>query len=106
MQARLQDEQPAESTDIVRWIDTAVMPADPLTKAMSDEFLQNILDTNVWNFAQPEDSKAEKIKKQVGRKSHKKLETLSYIMKNRSGKKATGADTNTDGIDESQYEEE
>ena len=101
LQARLQDEQPSECTDIVRWIDTAVMPADPLTKSMSDDFLQQILDSNIWNFEQPADSKAEKIKKQIGRKSHKKLEAMSYTMKNRNGNKSSGVDNDDDVVGQS-----
>ena len=77
------------------------MPADPLTKSMSDDFLQQILDTNIWNFEQPPDSKAEKIKKQIGRKSHKKLEAMSYTMKNRNGNKSSGVDNDDDVVGQS-----
>ena len=47
------------------------MPCDPLTKAMSDEFLQAIPDTNTWDYAQPEYSKAEKQRKQDQRRTKK-----------------------------------
>ena len=68
------------------------MPADPLTKSTSNDFLQQLLDTNVWNFEQPPDSKAEKIRKQVARKSHKVLETQSYLMKNQKGARSSAED--------------
>ena len=71
LDARVQDEPPSQPTDKCRWIDTKVMPCDPLTKSMSDEFLQNILNTNVWDFAQPDHSKAEKQRKQEQRRSKK-----------------------------------
>ena len=71
LDARLQDEPPAHPTDICRWIDTKVMPCDPLTKAMSDEFLQAILDANTWDYAQPDYSKAEKQRKQEQRRTKK-----------------------------------
>ena len=72
--ARLQDGAPlpSEATDVVRWVDTAVMPCDPLTKTMSDEFLQGILDSGIWDFTQPEVSKNVKRKKQEQRRSRKK----------------------------------
>ena len=50
------------------------MPCDPLTKTMSDEYLQDILDTNIWDFRQPEDSKMEKQRKQAQRRISKKTD--------------------------------
>ena len=82
LQARLQDEPPRNPTDIVRWIDTGVMPADPLTKSMRDDFPQNILDTNIWTMLNG--SKAVKILKQAQRKGHNLLKTQSFIMCNAS----------------------
>ena len=38
---------------------------------MSDEFLQAILDTNMWDYAQPDYSKAEKQRKQNQRRTKK-----------------------------------
>ena len=58
-----------EATDIVRWVDTKVMIADPLTKKMNPDCLLKVLDSNVWNITQPEDSKQDKCKKQQQRKS-------------------------------------
>ena len=71
LDARVQDEPPKFPTDKCRWIDTKVMPCDPLTKSMSDEFLQDILDTNMWDYAQPDYSKAEKQRKQDQRRTKK-----------------------------------
>ena len=65
---------------------------------MSDAFLQNILDTNVWNFEQPADSKAEKIKKQIGRKGHKHLEATNFLMKNKKGARSSGAEDDAEDV--------
>ena len=80
LEARLQDGAPipSEATDVARWVDTAVMPCDPLTKAMSDEFLQGILDSGIWNFAQPEASKEVKRKKQNQRHRKKHGDDTEY----------------------------
>ncbi|CAE7182068.1 unnamed protein product [Symbiodinium pilosum] len=43
-------------TDIVRWIDTDVMIADPLTKVMEPVKLVQALETNVLDVEQPLDS--------------------------------------------------
>ena len=42
------------------------MACDCLTKSMPEDFLQKILDTNVWNVAQTEDAKAIKLRKNAG----------------------------------------
>jgi hypothetical protein len=62
------EDKPEQPTDHIRWIDTEVMVADCLTKAMREDFLRKVLDTNVWNFAQPDSAKATKQKKQMQRK--------------------------------------
>ena len=62
------DDKPAETTDIVRWTDTSVMPADPLTKVMKDSYLREILKTNFWDFKQNEDAKEQKAQRQESRR--------------------------------------
>ena len=76
---RLQDHAPEErlATDIIRWVDTAAMPADPRTKYMNDSFLQNILDTGTWNFKERDKSKEVKRRKQEQRRSKKKYLALA-----------------------------
>ena len=63
--ARVQDGPPDEeqATDTLRWVDTRVMPTDPLTKVMAGNFLQSVLDTGVWDTTQPEKSRQEKAQK-------------------------------------------
>ena len=53
---------------MIRWIDTLVMCADCLTKAMSETYLQAVLDSNKWNFAQTQEAKEVKLRKQAQRK--------------------------------------
>ena len=65
---RLLNERPAVATDIAKWIDTTVMPADPLTKSISADFLLDILAANYWDDAQPLEAKADKATKGAGRK--------------------------------------
>ena len=65
---RLYDALPMNPTDICRWIDTLVMIADPLTKAMKCDELMRVLNTNYWCWAQPENAKQIKQKKQAQRR--------------------------------------
>ena len=46
-----------------------MMLADPLTKPMGDELLQQVLDTGVWNVAQPLQGKEVKAKKAAQRQA-------------------------------------
>jgi hypothetical protein len=68
---RLYDSLPDTPTDICHWIDTTIMIADPLTKAMKSTEMMTALDTNFWCWTQPEDAKATKAKKQIQRHSSK-----------------------------------
>ena len=70
---RLLEELPPddEHTDKCRWIDTTVMSCDCLTKAMPEDYLVNILDTNTWNVAQTTGAKATKLRKTAGVKRRK-----------------------------------
>ena len=65
---RLLEELPddEERTDLCRWIDTTVMACDCLTKDMSEEYLQQIIESNIWNIAQTEEAKAVKLRKSAG----------------------------------------
>ena len=64
----LKDEVPEDATDLVRWIDTDVMVADPLTKTMEPVKLVEMLDTNAWNIAQPIEAVLKKRAKQAARR--------------------------------------
>ena len=61
------EDRPAEPTDQIRWVDTLVMVADALTKAMRDDLLQKVINTNVWDYTQTEDMKYVKTRKQKAR---------------------------------------
>ena len=65
---RLLDTLPvySERTDLCRWIDTTVMSCDCLTKDMPEDYLMEILETNIWNIAQTEEAKAIKARKAAG----------------------------------------
>ena len=60
----------SERTDVCRWIDTTVMAADCLTKLMKEDFLQDIIESNIWNSAQTASAKATKVRKAEG--SHRR----------------------------------
>ena len=60
----LDEKQPEETTDSIRWIDTDIMLAYPLTKSMTSEMLTEALRTNKWDFAQPIESLQKKRIKQ------------------------------------------
>ena len=63
-----QDDRPEEPTDEVRWIDTDVMVADPLTKVMESTKLVECLFTNCLNVEQPIESVIKKRAKQLQRR--------------------------------------
>ena len=69
IRARLQDGPPALPTDVLRWVDTLVMLADPLTKPMGDDLLQKVLETGIWDVAQPVQGKEIKAKKAAQRQA-------------------------------------
>ena len=64
----LDDDMPTAPTDLVRWVDTDVMIADPLTKTMEPDKLLEALDSNRWNFKQPIESVLKKKAKQLARR--------------------------------------
>ncbi|OLQ03412.1 Copia protein [Symbiodinium microadriaticum] len=70
------DYKPADDqlTDIVRWIDTDVMIADPMTKVMEPTKLVEALKTNTLDVEQPLESVVKKRAKQLQRRSTKKEE--------------------------------
>ena len=58
---------PQNATDVVKWVDTDVMLADPLTKAMDASKLMDALDNNYWSCVQPHESIIKKRVKQIAR---------------------------------------
>jgi hypothetical protein len=64
----IEDDRPSDVTDHVRWIDTDVMIADPLTKQMDAGKLNEALTTNYWSFKQPVESVLKKRAKQLARR--------------------------------------
>ena len=58
---------PQNATDVVKWVDTDVMLADPLTKAMDASKLMAALDDNYWSCMQPHESIIKKRAKQIAR---------------------------------------
>ena len=64
----VQDERPKHPTDDVRWIDTDVMLADPLTKVMEPVKLLEALESNFWDTQQPLESVLKKKAKQLARR--------------------------------------
>ena len=63
-----EDKMPEIRTDYVRWVDTDVMIADPLTKAMDPSKMQTALDSNFWDLSQPIESVIKKRAKQLSRR--------------------------------------
>ena len=68
---RTLDDIPTDTTDTVRWIDTDVMLADPLTKVMEPWKLNEAIDTNYWSLKQPIESIVKKRAKQLQRRKAK-----------------------------------
>ena len=62
------DAPPTTPTDVVRWIDTDVMIADPLTKVMSPDKLVTAMQSNYWDTSQPIESVVKKRAKQLARR--------------------------------------
>ena len=62
------EEKPKKPSDTVKWIDTAVMIADCLTKQMEEDALHAVVTSNVWNFEQTTEAKATKQRKQAQRR--------------------------------------
>jgi hypothetical protein len=69
-----EDSRPDDATDYVRWIDTDVMIADPLTKAMDSSKLVEALTNNFWDFNQPVESALKKRAKQLQRRKTKDVD--------------------------------
>ena len=65
---RMDDEKPADVTDVALWVDTDVMLADPLTKKMEATKLWEALDSNYWDMKQPIESLRKKRLKQEQRR--------------------------------------
>ena len=65
------DERPEAPTDEIRWIDTDVMIADPMTKIMEPDKLVAVMKTGYWNIEQPIESVLKKRAKQLARRKTK-----------------------------------
>ena len=61
------DYKPKKTTDKVRWIDTDVMLADPLTKSMDPDKLRVAMKENYWDLVVPVESVIRKRAKQLQR---------------------------------------
>ena len=96
VQARTQDTIPKNPTDIIRWVDTARMIADPLTKEMKDPLLQHVLDTNIWSFKQTDEDKEVKTRKSAYRKALKKADVDLFCKTPRSEQEDAGFETDVD----------
>ena len=79
VEARTQDKPPSDPTDYLRWITTDRMLADPLTKNMKDTLLQQVLDTNKWNFRQGSNDKEVKLRKSAYRRALKDIDTKLFV---------------------------
>ena len=91
----VQDEMPSHPTDIVRWIDTDVMLADPLTKQMEATKLIEAMDSNIWNVRQPIESIVKKRAKQLARR--KNPETVPEVA---TEEEATGVSNVENDLDQ------
>ena len=80
----IQDEKPKETTDNIRWVDTDVMLADPLTKIMDPSKMIQALESNYWNLEQPINSviikKAKQLQRHKGRSEEIPQEYLKLDM--------------------------
>ena len=67
--------------DSIRWIDTDIMFADPLTKSTTSDMLSEALRTSKWDLAQPIESLQKKRDKQsqraIAKKDKKKEAAMS-----------------------------
>ena len=68
----LDEKRREETTDSIRWIDTDIMLADPLTKSVISDKLTEALRTSKWDLAPPIDSLLKKRIKQSQRAAAKK----------------------------------
>ena len=68
------DKKPGDSecSDLVVWVDTDVMVADPLTKQMEPDLLRDIMKNGAWSIKQPIESQMKKRIKQGQRAMSKK----------------------------------
>ena len=64
---RTLDEKAKNPTDVLKWIRNIVMVTDCLTKAIREDLLRRVLDTNYRNYEQTDDAEAIKARKQAQR---------------------------------------
>ena len=89
---------PEEPTDKVRWLDTDVMIADPLTKLMESEKLIYTLKTNHWDIQQLHHAILIKRAKRLKRRKteHTEIDTQQEVSQAES---YTGGETNLIDLD-------
>ena len=94
----VQDEPPEEPTDKVRWFDTDVMIAVPLTKLMESEKLIYTLKTNHWDIQQLHHAILIKRAKRLKRRKteHTEIDTQQEVSQAES---YTGGETNLIDLD-------
>ena len=92
----VQDEPPEEPTDKVRWFDTDVMIAVPLTKLMESEKLIYTLKTNHWDIQQLHHSILIKRAQQLKRRKAEHIEIDNQQEASQAGS-CTGGEINLIG---------
>ena len=80
---QLKDEIPEGATDSVRWIDTDVLMAGPLTKTMEPVKMVETLDSNLWDLEQPIGAIQKKRAKQ---KSRRKIQKTIELVNEKANK--------------------
>ena len=69
---RTLDEKAENPTDVLKWIRNIVIVTDRLTKAMPEDLMRRVLDTNYWNYEQTDEAETIKARKQAQRSMMKK----------------------------------
>jgi hypothetical protein len=72
---------PLTATDIIRWIDTTIMIADPLTKAMDASVMLHVCQQGRWSLAQPSTAAQLKVRRQEQRRAAKDAEKTRKELK-------------------------
>ena len=79
---RMDDERSENVTDVVLWVDTDVMLADPLTKKMEAITRWEALSSNYWDMKQPVESlRKKRLKQEQRRKTERFTEEEKQAMK-------------------------
>ena len=70
------EEKPKNPTDVIDWIDTTILVADCLAKAMKETYLMNVLNTNEWDQRQTEQAEEDKARRSYLRRTVKERHGL------------------------------